>query len=80
MDHRNRKQEEAGYKDEWYPEQCGRCEFWVPLAGEWGLDWGGCTNPRSAFDAMIRLEHDGCAEYSAAADWGQPEDFTGLDA
>jgi len=39
MDRRNRKREEAEYKDEWYPEQCGRCEFWVPLAGEWGLDW-----------------------------------------
>jgi hypothetical protein len=52
--------EEAEYRDEWYPEQCGRCEFWVPLAGEWGLDWGGCTNPRSPFDAMIRFEHDGC--------------------
>jgi Protein of unknown function (DUF3027) len=80
MDGRNRKQEEAEYREEWYPEQCGRCEFWVPLAGKWGLDWGGCSNLRSPFDAMIRFEHDGCEQYSAAVDWGQPEDFSELEA
>ena len=79
LDGRNRRQDEATYRDEWYAEQCGVCEFWVPLAGQWGRDWGGCSNPRSPFDSTIRFEHDGCDEYSAAADWGQPEDFSALD-
>jgi len=29
---------------------------------------------------MIRFEQDGCAHYSAAIGWGQPEDFGGLEA
>ena len=78
MELRNRRQGEASYLDEWYPEQCGRCEFWIPLAGVWGLDWGGCSNPGSPFDATIRLEHDGCDEFSPADNWGQPEDFSEL--
>jgi hypothetical protein len=29
---------------------------------------------------MIQFEHDGCEQYSAATDWGQPEDFGGPEA
>jgi hypothetical protein len=79
LDGRNRRQEETSYRDEWYVEQWGRWEFWVPLAGQWGRDWGGCSNPLSPFDSTIRFEHDGCDEYSEAADWGQSEDFSALD-
>lgn len=73
---RNRRPEDAGYRDEWYAEQCGRCEFWVPLAGDWGRDYGGCSNPASPFDGRIRFEHDGCEHFSPAPDWGVPENFS----
>ena len=79
MELRNRRQEGAAYRDEWYAEQCGMCEYWIPLAGVWGLDWGGCSNPRSPFDGTIRTEHDGCDEFSSANDWGQPEDFSRME-
>jgi hypothetical protein len=51
------------------------CEFWVPLAGQWGLDYGACANPRSPFDGRVRFEHDGCEEYSEGGMWGGPQDF-----
>jgi hypothetical protein len=38
------------------------CEFWIHLAGQWGRDWGGCSNPLSPLDSTIRFEHDGCGE------------------
>ena len=72
----NRVQGNPEYSDEWYAEQCGRCEFWVPLAGTWGLDFGACTNPASPFDGTVRFEHDGCEFFSEAPEWGVPEDFT----
>jgi hypothetical protein len=76
LDQRNRRQEDAGYRDEWYAEQCGRCEFWVPLAGDWGRDFGGCSNPASPFDGTVRFEHDGCEHFSSADEWAVPEDFS----
>jgi hypothetical protein len=52
----------------------GRCAFWVPLAGSWGLDYGACTNPASPFDRRAQFEHDGCDEFAQAAEWGSPDD------
>jgi len=51
------------------------CEFWIPLAGSWGLDYGACSNPSSPFDGAVRFEHDGCEEFSPGKAWGIPEDF-----
>jgi hypothetical protein len=51
------------------------CEFWVPLAGQWGLEYGACANPQSPFDGRITFEHDGCEEYSEGGAWGIPQDF-----
>ena len=74
MDQRNRWQESDAYRDEWYASQCGACRWWVPLSGALGLDYGGCTNARSAFDGRIRFEHDGCDEFQPADDgWGEPD-------
>lgn len=67
--------EDPEYRDEWRVEQCGMCQFWVPLAGSWGLDNGGCSNPLSPFDGTIRYEHDGCEQYSPGRAWGSPGDF-----
>ena len=71
----NRRQGSTDYRDEWYREQCGMCEFWVPLAGQWGLDYGACSNPSSPFDGRVRFEHDGCDAYSEGGRWGGPQDF-----
>lgn len=74
----NRRQGDPSYRDEWYAAQCGRCEFWVPLAGAlWGLDHGGCTNAASPFDATVRFEHDGGDAFAPASEWGVPEDLDG---
>ena len=74
-DLRNRRQEEPGYLDSWWPEQCGRCVHWVPLAGSWGLDYGVCSNAFSGFDASVRYEHDGCESFVDAVEWAIPQDF-----
>jgi hypothetical protein len=69
---RNRKQESSEYRDEWYAEQCGRCAFWVPLAGDWGRDYGVCTNPASPRDGRAAFEHDGCEAFVDAGAWQTP--------
>jgi hypothetical protein len=77
LESRNRRQEDAAYRDDWRGQQCGMCEFWVPLAGSWGLDNGACSNPSSPFDGTVRSEHDGCDQFSLGRAWGVPEDFVG---
>lgn len=72
---RNRKQESPDYQEEWYSEQCGGCEFWIPLAGGWGSDFGVCSNLDSPFDGTVRFEHDGCEFFSPGEAWGAPGDF-----
>jgi hypothetical protein len=42
----NRSMNDQSYREEWRGEQCGLCQFWIPMAGWWGLDWGGCSNER----------------------------------
>lgn len=59
---------------EWRYEQCGRCAWWVPLTGTWGLDWGVCSNPASTHDRTAMFEHDGCAAYEEADEWVMPQD------
>jgi hypothetical protein len=75
LESRNRRQEDSAYRDEWRAEQCGMCEFWIPLAGVWGLDNGACSKAASPFDGTIRSEHDGCDRFSPGRVWGIPEDF-----
>lgn len=70
---RNRKQESERYREDWWAEQCGRCRYFVPLVGALGTDYGACTNPSSAFDGMVRFEHDGCVEFTDAEEWAQPQ-------
>jgi len=72
MERRNRRNESAEYRDEWWDEQCGGCSFWVPLSGAFGGDYGGCSNPVSPFDGTVRFEHDGCEHYDEAGDWAVP--------
>jgi hypothetical protein len=55
LERRNREQEEPEYKDDWHRQQCGACVIWVPLADEWGLDYGVCTNPASPFDGRVAV-------------------------
>ena len=74
--HRNRNIDDPKYREEWRREQCGSCQFWIPLAGSWGLDWGGCSNEASPFDGTVRFEHDGCDQYSEAAHWYGPVEFS----
>lgn len=49
---------------DWIEEQCGGCEFYVPLAGPLGSDWGVCTNPQSPHDRRVLFEHEGCPHHS----------------
>jgi hypothetical protein len=72
----NRRMDEPSYREEWRRQQCGLCEYWIPLAGWWGLDWGGCSNAASPFDGSMRFEHDGCDEYREAAEWYGPVEFS----
>lgn len=60
----NRRVGEADYRDEWSWQQCGGCRHWLALGGEIGDDWGVCSAASSAFDGIVRFEHDGCAEFS----------------
>ena len=75
---RNRGGPDADYPDEWYAQQCGTCWFYVPLAGDYGTDWGACTNLRSSFDGHVRFEHDGCPEHSPAGEWVSESDIDEL--
>jgi Protein of unknown function (DUF3027) len=59
----NRDMGAPGYRDEWRAEQCLHCRFFVPLAGDLGADWGGCTNSVSNFDRRVMFEHDGCERF-----------------
>jgi len=72
MDRRNRKNEQEGYLDQWWDEQCGGCSFWVPLGGVFGGDYGVCSNLGSPFDGLVRFEHDGCEHYESAGEWVVP--------
>ena len=60
----NRSTAAAGYREEWYSEQCGGCQFWIALYGRVGNDWGVCSSADSAFDGRVRFEHDGCDAFS----------------
>lgn len=63
MKKRNRKQESNLYQDEWYSEQCFMCEYYIPLSGEIGCDYGVCSNSNSSYDGQVRFEHDGCDKF-----------------
>ena len=54
--------------DDWSPDQCGRCAFWVPLGGRWGLDWGACTSAQSPRDGRVTHEGDRCTAFVDAGD------------
>lgn len=70
---RNRDVGDPDYREEWYGEQCGGCNFYVPLAGKWGYDWGVCSNEKSPFDRIAVFEHDGCEEFVINPEgWGPP--------
>lgn len=72
---RNRVQGDTAYRNDWYAQQCGGCQYWVPLAGTWGADFGACSNEESPFDSTVRFEHDGCEFFLPAEKWGIPDDF-----
>lgn len=71
---RNRRQEDPGYVESWWAEQCGACRHWIPLSGALGRDYGACANSESDFDGTVRFEHDGCDEFDAAGSWMQPDE------
>jgi hypothetical protein len=56
-----------------HPDQCGICTYWVPLSGEWGLDWGVCTNGESSLDGRAQFEHDHCDAFERAREWATPD-------
>jgi hypothetical protein len=75
MARRNGRQEDAADdEDAWYQEQCGICTFRVPLAGDWGLSWGLCTNYASPLDGRAAFEHDGCDVFERAEEWASPDE------
>jgi hypothetical protein len=59
----NRDQTGDGAAENWWATQCGSCNFYCPLRGSLGADWGACTSPDSPFDAQLRFEHDGCEHH-----------------
>ena len=67
----HRRMNDPRYHDEWYAEQCGACQYFVPLTGAFINDWGACTNPASPFDGRVMFEHDGCDQFSESDQaWG----------
>jgi type II secretory pathway component GspD/PulD (secretin) len=69
--HRHR----AGTKEDWTPNQCGGCIYYVRLTGAFFKDWGICTNASSPKDAQATFEHDSCDFFSAASEgWDYPRE------
>jgi hypothetical protein len=64
-----RNQNDPSYKDQWWDQQCGMCEYWIPLSGVIGMDYGACSCPKSNRDGRITFEHDGCDEHEKADEW-----------
>lgn len=64
----NRNVLSPSYKEEWLPDQCFKCQFYVGLTGLFESSWGVCSNPDSYLDGRIMFEHDGCEFYSFAED------------
>jgi hypothetical protein len=54
---------------QWRDEQCGRCRFWIPLSGNWGSEWGACSNAASPHDRRATFEYDACAAYEPGPEW-----------
>lgn len=46
-----------------HDDQCFSCAFFHVLAGERGMDWGVCFNPRSPRHGLLNFEHYGCAAW-----------------
>lgn len=53
---------------DWVNEQCSMCQFYIPLKGELGRDWGACTNTDSIKDGKLTYYYDGCEHFSLAED------------
>jgi hypothetical protein len=66
------------YRQEWIPDQCGGCIFFIELSGALGSDWGACTNPASPHDGTLMFEHDGCPAHRGEP--LSPEELAALDA
>lgn len=73
----NRDQDDPGYRDEWYAEQCFACRFYIPLVGAFMADYGVCSHPESRFDGRVMFEHDGCEHFSQADEQWTPGSDTG---
>ena len=52
----NDKADESGHVD----MQALHCPFYVPLEGDWGMDWGGIVHPRSEKFGQLVFEHEWC--------------------
>ena len=64
----NRNIMSPDYKEEWIPEQCFKCQFYIKLTGLFGMDWGVCSNKASHLDGRVMFEHDGCEFFTFAED------------
>lgn len=42
---------------------CG-CDYFINLSGEFGKDWGVCTNSNSHRCGLLTFEHQGCSNFS----------------
>ncbi len=69
--HPNMKEEDT--PDEWYDQQCGSCQFFVPLSGSFKSDYGVCSNAQSPFDRTAMFEHDGCIHFAPSNTWVSDE-------
>ncbi len=56
----NRDIDAENKPDKWIWNQCETCRHYLRLAGEYGNDWGVCSNLISKFDGQSRFSHDGC--------------------
>lgn len=46
--------------DDFVDMQALNCPHYVPLEGEWGMDWGAILHPSSAKFGQLVFEHEWC--------------------
>src|SRR5688572_3359842 len=57
----------AANEELWLLQQCFKCQFYVPLEGVLGMDWGVCSHPSSPFASRLMFEHDSCEHHSSVS-------------
>lgn len=50
-------------EDQGYPDCSMGCKYYLKLQGNFGNDWGVCSNIKSHRCGLLTFEHQGCLEF-----------------